>query len=161
MKVLENIPRWLAAPVLTRTRIGVALAVAVATDTAQLVLGPLGWFLGDEVLDVIAMVLTTAALGFHPLLLPTFVIEFIPGIDMLPTWTGCAAAVIMLRRRIQPQPPPRPAKSLVPRCSRRPRSRQRAGLPKQPTAAYSCDLETLITAVIAVFIKQTIFPKRP
>ena len=109
MNVLEKIPRWLVAPVLTRTRIGIALAVAVATDTIQLALGPLGWFPADDVLDVIAMVLTSAALGFHPLLLPTFVIELVPGVDMLPTWTGCAAAVLMLRRKTQPEPPPKAA----------------------------------------------------
>jgi hypothetical protein len=51
------------------------------------------------------MVLVSALVGFHPLLLPTFVLEFIPLVDMLPTWTGCVAAVVLMRRR-QSVPPP-------------------------------------------------------
>jgi hypothetical protein len=99
MKWPEKLPRWFAVPALTPGRIGFAFAVAVATDSLQLFLGPFGWLLVDEVLDVIAMVLTCWALGFHPLLLPTFIIELIPVADMLPTWTGCTAAVVMLRKR--------------------------------------------------------------
>lgn len=101
-KSAEGGRRWFGVPVLTRKRIGFAFGVAVATDAAQLLLGPLGWTGGDELLDVIAMLLTSWAIGFHPLLLPTFVVEFVPGIDMLPTWTACTAAVVMLRRRVQP-----------------------------------------------------------
>ena len=40
-------------------------------------------------------------LGFHPLFLPTFVLEFIPVADMLPTWTGCVVVAASLRRRAQ------------------------------------------------------------
>jgi hypothetical protein len=77
----------------------------VATDALQFGLGPFGWVFVDEGLDVVAMILVSWAIGFHMLLLPTFVIEFIPGPDMLPTWTGCTAAVIMLRKRAQQKPP--------------------------------------------------------
>jgi hypothetical protein len=44
------------------------------------------------------------------LLLPTFVLEFLPVADMLPAWTGCVAVVIALRKRQQdpPQQPPAP-----------------------------------------------------
>ena len=58
-------------------------------------------------LDVAAGVLIWRTLGFHPLLLPTFVLEFVPMADMLPSWTGCVALVIALRRRqeIGPQRP--------------------------------------------------------
>ena len=83
-----------------------AMGVAVATDVLQFSLGPLGWTFADEVLDVIALILISRAVGFHPLLLPTFVLEFFPVIDMLPTWSGCTGAVIMLRRRSQPIAPP-------------------------------------------------------
>jgi hypothetical protein len=38
-------------------------------------------------------------IGFHPLLLPTFVLEFVPLTDMLPTWTGCVALVMRARKR--------------------------------------------------------------
>jgi hypothetical protein len=36
--------------------------------------------------------------------LPTFAIEFIPVVGMLPTWTGCVAAVIALRLREAKEP---------------------------------------------------------
>jgi hypothetical protein len=104
--LLERLWHRFAVPRLTPQRIAFAFTVSVVTDSLQLLLGPLGWFFFDEALDVIAMVLTSAALGFHLLLLPTFVIEFIPGPDMLPTWTACTAAVVVLRRRAQPPPPP-------------------------------------------------------
>jgi hypothetical protein len=53
----------------------------------------------DQALDAVAAVLMWRLLGFHPLLLPTFVVEFLPLADMLPTWTGCVALVVALRRR--------------------------------------------------------------
>ena len=110
MKVSERIVHWFAPPVLTTRRIWFAFTVAAVTDAVQLGLGPVGWFVLDEGLDVVAMILTSAALGFHMLLLPTFVMELIPVADMLPTWTGCTAAVVMLRKRAQTQPPPLPTK---------------------------------------------------
>jgi len=94
--------------VLTRGRIWFAFAVAILIDTIQLALGFFGWLFLDEILDVVAMVLTFAALGFHVLLLPTFILELIPGPDMLPTWTACTAAVVMLRKRAQRQTAPPP-----------------------------------------------------
>jgi|SRR5579864_7147666 len=97
---------FFSRPPLTRSRILLAMAVAVVTDAMQLGLGPLGWAFADEGLDVLAMVVISATIGFHALLLPTFVIEFIPGPDMLPTWTGCTAAVILLRKKKSPAPPP-------------------------------------------------------
>ena len=47
------------------------------------------------------MLLTMWALGFHWLLLPTFVVELFPAVDMLPTWTACVIAVIALRKRAE------------------------------------------------------------
>ena len=94
------------APVLTKNRVRLAYAVAVAADAFQLLLGPLGWALPDEIIDVVAMILTTAAIGFHPLLLPTFIVEFVPVLDMLPTWTACVALVVSLRKRQQAARPP-------------------------------------------------------
>ena len=74
-------------------------AAAVTIDVAQFLLGPLGWAGFDEILDAIAMVLVSRLIGFHPLLLPTFVLEFVPFTDLLPTWTGCVALVARARRR--------------------------------------------------------------
>lgn len=92
-------------PALTPGRIRVAYAIAIASDIAQLALGPFGWAFADEIIDVAAAVMTWRLLGFHPLLLPTFVLELVPVADLLPTWTGCVAVVIALRRR-QPASPP-------------------------------------------------------
>jgi hypothetical protein len=111
---IERLWRRFAVPQLTTGRIAFAFTIAIATDALQVMLGvmlgPLGWLFVDEALDVVAMVLTSAALGFHMLLLPTFVIEFIPGPDMLPTWTACTAAVVVLRRRAQASTPSTPMK---------------------------------------------------
>jgi len=92
-------------PILTPARIGMACAVAFLADAFQVMLGPLGWTFIDEILDVGAMIVCTLLLGFHPLLLPTFVIEIVPVIDMLPTWTACVIAVSVLRKRQQQVPP--------------------------------------------------------
>ena len=95
-------------PVLTRHRVRLAYIIAVTTDVLQFLLGPLGWAGADEILDLTAMILTWRVIGFHFLLLPTAVIEFLPVADMLPTWTGCVALVVALRTRQQavPDQPP-------------------------------------------------------
>ena len=103
--MLTGFERALQPPVVTAPRVWLAYAVAIATDVLQWLLGPLGWFLADELLDVAAMALTWRLIGFHPLLLPTFVLEFMPVTDLLPTWTGCVALVVTLRKRAQPPPP--------------------------------------------------------
>lgn len=95
-------------PQLTRTRIILALTVAVVADGLQFLLNGVGWLGPDQVIDVIAMLLTCWLLGFHWLLLPTFILEFVPLADELPTWTACVAAVIVLRKREQRPPPPFP-----------------------------------------------------
>jgi hypothetical protein len=92
-------------PFLTPGRIRTAYAVAGAVDILQLLLGPLGWAFADEILDIAAMAVLWRVIGFHPLLLPTFALELVPLADMLPTWTGCVALVIALRKRQQTAPP--------------------------------------------------------
>ena len=96
----------LTPPILTKRRIWAAYAVAVAADVLQFILGPFGWAMADELLDVMAAGATWSLLGFHPLLLPTFVVEFMPIVDMLPTWTGCVALVVALRKKQQATVPP-------------------------------------------------------
>lgn len=99
-------------PPQTRNRARLAIVIAVVADALQLALGPAGWVGLVQAIDVIAMVLTMVVLGFHPLLLPTFVIELFPLVDMAPTWTGCVIAVIALRKAsgsaTPPPPPPTP-----------------------------------------------------
>jgi hypothetical protein len=86
-------------PVLTRHRVWLAYAVAVIVDIVQFALGPLGWTFADEILDVATMALMWRLIGFHPLLLPTFVLEIVPVADLLPAWTACVALVVALRRK--------------------------------------------------------------
>ena len=87
-------------PRITGLRTTVALGTALIVDAVQLVLGPLGFvtFL-DDFLDVAAAGIITVAIGFHPLLLPTLLIEVLPVVDLIPTWTGCTLAVLALRKR--------------------------------------------------------------
>ena len=104
-------------PELSRRRIWMAYAIAVLTDAAQMVLGPAGWVGTDQGADIVAMILLTAVLGFHPLFLPTFILEMLPIADMLPTWTGCVMLVVALRRRsaaVKPDAPaPRPQPPVI------------------------------------------------
>ncbi len=83
----------------TQNRVRLAYGVAIATDVLQFALGPVGWAFADEILDIIAAATIWALIGFHPLLLPTFVLEAVPVADLLPTWTGCVALVIAMRRK--------------------------------------------------------------
>ena len=88
-----------------------AYAVAVTADVLQLLAGPLGWAGADELIDVATMVVMWRIIGFHPLFLPTFVLEFLPITDLLPTWTGCVALVVALKKRqhaVTPPPDPGP-----------------------------------------------------
>ncbi len=89
----------LTAPVLTTRRIALAFVLAGLADALQIALGPAGWFFFDEIMDVLAMAALTLLIGFHPLLLPTFIVEIVPIVDMLPTWTACVGVVVMLRKR--------------------------------------------------------------
>ena|ERR1051326_1660989 len=92
-------PNLFHVRVLTRPRIWAAFSLAILVDGLQLTLGPLGWVFLDEALDVFTMICMVGLLGFHPLLLPSFLLEFLPVVDMLPTWTGCVALVVTLRHK--------------------------------------------------------------
>lgn len=99
---------------LSRRRMVLALFVAVVADGLQI---PLQVPPFPEIIDVVAMLFTTALIGFHVLLLPTFAIEFVPLASALPTWTGCVLAVIALRRRSERQqsnPPPSSVPPVIP-----------------------------------------------
>jgi hypothetical protein len=98
-KLLDKLSLRFTGPRLTATRITLSISIAVIADFLQIALLPLEWAFIQQIIDVVAMILTTLVLGFHPLLLPTFIVEFIPVVDMLPSWTGCVIAVIALRKR--------------------------------------------------------------
>jgi hypothetical protein len=114
VKPLEKLNTAFRPPVITKMRMFLALALALVADGAQFCIGPLGWAGIDQAIDVVTMLLTMWLLGFHILLLPTFVAEFIPVVEDLPTWTACVIAVIALRKRGQnPPPPPPPTKPVI------------------------------------------------
>jgi hypothetical protein len=108
VKLPDSLQHFIRARPLTHTSIGLALGVAVAADALQFFLGPFGWVFLDSAIDAVAMLLTIRLLGFHGLLLPTLFVELVPGIDELPTWTACVAAVIALRKHEENQKPPAP-----------------------------------------------------
>ena len=115
MKMPDQLNRIVRVPKLTFARIVLALAIALGADGVQLITGAFGWVGIDQVIDVITMVFIGSLIGFHVLLLPTFVLELIPVVDDFPTWTVCTIVVIFIRRRQQRalRPPLPPAKPTI------------------------------------------------
>jgi len=79
-----------------------ALAIAVAADAVQIGLLPLfaegaaaPW---DDALDIAAGAALLALLGWHAALLPAFLSELVPFLDLFPTWTGAVVFVITRKR---------------------------------------------------------------
>jgi hypothetical protein len=103
----EKIKFLFRKPPLTCARIIIALVIAVFADGLQFLLGPLGWAFGDQAIDCVTMILISWVIGFHILLLPTFVVELIPVLEDLPTWTACTIALIALRKREERKSPPK------------------------------------------------------
>jgi len=90
-----------------------AFVVAIAADIVQIpvvlamlagaasVVGlvaeaPLETF--DLAVDVVTACIVNSLLGFHWTLLPTFVLELVPGLDAAPIWTVCVANLYRQRR---------------------------------------------------------------
>lgn len=69
-----------------------ALWVAIGADLLQIVLLPV--FTGgatspfDWALDLVVAVILVRSLGWHFALLPTFIAELVPALDLFPTWTA-------------------------------------------------------------------------
>ena len=102
MKWIEKLERIFPTPRLTNRRIFAALVVAIVADAVQFFLLPVAWTFAQSAVDVVAMVIVMALIGFHILLLPTFAIEIVPVVDAFPTWTACVVAVIALHRKLPP-----------------------------------------------------------
>ena len=85
---------------MTPRRVWIARALAVCVDALQISLFP--WFFPgflsplNVVTDVVAAFVFWGLLGWHPLLLPTFIIEQLPIVDLAPTWT---IAVLIVTRQ--------------------------------------------------------------
>lgn len=83
-----------------------AWGVAIAADAIQWVF-PYVFGLGsltpvDAGLDLVVMLVMTRLLGWHWAFVPTFAVELLPIIDLVPTWT--AAVWVATRRRTPPTP---------------------------------------------------------
>jgi hypothetical protein len=85
----------------TASRHRAAWIIALVVDAIQIGListtGPFS-FLIDIPLDLVAMAILWRLLGWHWVLLPTFVIEFLPIAELAPSWT---LAVWIITRRQQ------------------------------------------------------------
>jgi hypothetical protein len=97
-------------------RAALAVGLAVVADVLQLPLtlglvASVASGLGLAVMPLeaidLAVDLTTAGLmiwllGFHWALLPAFLLESVPGIDVAPTWTAWVLYVVWRRRKAAP-----------------------------------------------------------
>jgi hypothetical protein len=83
----------------TPDRVKAARIIAMAADAIQI--GGFAVFLPgyaspfDDVLDVIVGAALTWLVGWHWSFLPSFLIEIVPGMDLIPTWT---AAIFLATR---------------------------------------------------------------
>ena len=53
----------------------------------------------DKGIDVAVLVVVSRCLGFHWILLPGFLLEFIPGLELAPTWTACVAYMVWQQKQ--------------------------------------------------------------
>jgi hypothetical protein len=90
-----------------------AFAVAAIADAMQLPLYA-ALFTGvlalpseiiDATMDITAMILICRWVGFHWCLLPCFLLEFVPGLELIPTWTAAVAFIVSKRKGDAPPPP--------------------------------------------------------
>ena len=87
---------------LSPTRIKKAFVIAAVADAIQfpLFLTTLTGILTipsellDIGIDLVVMFLVIRLLGFHWFLLPALFLEFIPSLDLIPTWTACVAYIV-------------------------------------------------------------------
>jgi hypothetical protein len=94
-------------PILTNKRIVTAYAIAIIADLIELPItaAELTGFGApvaegfDFFIDVVVFGAMYKLLGFHWMLLPSFCVEVIPGLDLLPTWVGCVWVVVRQRKK--------------------------------------------------------------
>jgi len=75
---------------LTPSRLRTAWIIAIAVDALQLGLFPVTLTLStwlDKPLDLAAMGMLWYLVSWHWALLPTFVVELVPFVELVPTWT--------------------------------------------------------------------------
>jgi hypothetical protein len=93
---------------ITPVQIRTARLVAAAADLLQIVLlpafFPISVSLAADVIDVVVALVMLRLLGWHWAFLPTFVVELVPFVDLVPTWT--VAVFIVTRNAAVPAAPP-------------------------------------------------------
>jgi ABC-type xylose transport system permease subunit len=93
----------------TAGRVRAARAVAIAADAAQLFVFPAfagGWVSPvNDALDLLVGAILVALVGWHWAFLPSFIVELLPGVDLIPSWT--AATWLATRTRASSSPVPR------------------------------------------------------
>ena len=81
----------------------------MTADVIQIGLAPLflegGLSVFDAALDVLMAGVLTLLVGWHWAFLPAFVVELVPGIDLVPSWT--LAVFLATRRPTAPKMEPR------------------------------------------------------
>lgn len=98
----------------TPGRVKAARIIAMAADAIQIGGFSVFW-LGaaspaDDVLDVVVGAALTWLVGWHWSFLPGFLIELVPGMDLIPTWT----AAIFIATRGQGKVEQEPVKVITP-----------------------------------------------
>src|SRR5947199_7875361 len=94
----------------TPGRVKAARMIAIAADVIQL--GGFPFFLpgwaspADDVLDVVVGVALTWLVGWHWSFLPGFLIELVPGMDLIPSWTAAVLLATRGQGKVEPQPEP-------------------------------------------------------
>ncbi len=95
---------------MTPARVKAARAIAIAADFLQIVVFPAfapglasPW---DDALDAFVAVAMLALVGWHWAFLPSFLVELVPGLDLVPTWT---AAIFFVTRGQGKAGPPKDA----------------------------------------------------
>ena len=78
---------------------------AIVADVLQLAFFPVfagGWLSPlNDVIDVAVAVILIRLIGWHLAFLPTFIAEFVPGLDLIPTWTAAVWFATRRGRRVR------------------------------------------------------------
>jgi len=94
----------------TPGRVKAARILAIVADAIQL--GGIPFFIEgfaspyNDALDVVVGGVLVWLVGFHWAFLPGFLVELVPGFDLIPTWT--AAVLLATRGEGAPAPAPNP-----------------------------------------------------
>jgi len=99
---------------ISATRIRIARVIAIVADAIQLGLFPAfgvgALSIVNDGLDIVVGLALMFLVGWHFAFLPTFVVELIPGLDLIPTWT----VAVWFATRHRAIEPPEPGGGAIP-----------------------------------------------